>query len=198
MSTASNSDKEDAIKMAFARLGVQAIIGTKPGENDAKPPGDMDGFFRTTNAPDDLSETFGQEGIAKRFDNWVQYRIKSNDIQELPNYKACFQEYNALLKCRVPTNMKRLAKVKAEGHPGIAVIPAVMSIPLTEIPRDEEFKKFGTCFNRNRALGKFFDKKKCVVCPMMAFVQHKDRFIVAFQVQFFMPDNYEQFKDMYD
>lgn len=183
--------------MAFARLGVQAIMGTKPGDNDATPPGTMDGVFRTTNAPDDLSETFGQEGIAKRFDNWIQNRLKEDNVKEMPNYKACFQEFNLLLKCRVPENIKRLKKVKAEGHPGIAVIPAVMSIPLTEIPTDEEFKKFGECFKRHRAVGKFFDKKQCVVCPMMAFVKHKDRFVVAFQVQFFMPDEYEQFKDMY-
>lgn len=184
--------------MAFARMGVQAIMGTKPGENDAQPPGNMDGVFRTHDAPDDLAETFGQDGIAKRFDNWIQHRIKSNDIQELPTYKACFQDYNTLLRCRVPENMKRLAKAKAEGRNGIAVIPAVMSIPLSEVPDDEEFKKFHTCFKRDRALGKFFEKKKCVVCPMMAFVTHNDRFIVAFQVQFFMPDEYEEFKDMYD
>jgi hypothetical protein len=198
MSTNSNQNKEDGIKMAFARMGVQAIMGTVPGTNDAKPPGDMDGVFRSHDAPDDLNETFGQAGIAKRFDNWIQYRIKCDDIQEMPNYKACFQEFNLLLKWRVPENIERLKKVKAEGRPGVAVIPCVMSIPLSEVPPDEEFKKFGECFNRRRAVGKFFEKKKCVVCPMMAFVKHKERFVVAFQVQFFMPDEYEQFKDMYD
>jgi len=198
MSNTSNQDKEEGIKMAFAKMGVRAIMGTVPGENDAPPAGTMDGFFRTVDAPDDLNETFGQEGIAKRFDNWIQHRLKCDDIKELPNYKACFQEFNLLLKWRVPENIKRLAKERAEGRHGVAVIPAVMSIPLTEIPNDIEFRKFGQCFNRSRAMGKFFERKRCVICPMMAFVKHKDRFVVAFQVQFFMPDDYDKFKDMYD
>ena len=198
MSTSSNIPKENVIKSLFAAIGIEAMFGTKVGENDATPPGTMDGVFRMQETSDDLYDTFGKKGIAKRFDNWIQNRLKEGLVKEMPDYKSCYEELNLLLKWRVPENIKRMKAVKAKGHPGIAVIPCIMSIPLTEIPSNDDFKKFTDSFSRNRPLGKFFDKKKCVVCPMMAVVVHKGRFIIAFQVQFFMPDNYEEMKDMYD
>jgi hypothetical protein len=194
---------EEAIKAGYASMGLDATIGGKETDEVADDVGVLDEDrlrtmpVPTVNSNEELLALFGREGVSKRFNDYILRTLKNHPegIHEYPTWKSALRNFNALIKDRVPFNIR---KMKAQKRLGCVAIPALFSLPLSELPDDDETKRFISIFQDGH-MRRWFHTKRCCVLPHIAicpFGAGPGRMIIGLQIAFMYSDTPEMFETM--
>jgi hypothetical protein len=194
---------EQRLKEQYASMGMDVHVGGKASDDVPAEEGVLGpDFLRTmpvpaVNSDKELFDLFGREAVAKRFNDYILRTLKNtpNSIHEFPTFKSALRDFNALIKTRVPFNIK---KMKADKRLGCVSIPALFSLPLSELPSDDQTKQFIHIFQEGH-MRRWFHTKRCCVLPHIAicpFGTKEGRMIIGLQITFLYSDTPEMFDTM--
>lgn len=194
---------EQRLKQAYASMGLDCHLGGKESDEAPAEVGVL-GPDRLrvmpvpqTNSDAEMMALFGRKAIAERFNDYILRTIKNSPdgIHELPTWKSALIDFNALIRLRVPYNLK---KMRDERRLACVAIPALFSLPVSEFPSDDDTKKFIHIFQDGH-MRRWFHRKRCCVLPHIAispFGAKEGRVLIGLQITFMYSDTPEMFDTM--